>query len=76
MGHTRDFDLALEELGHRLQEALVDGKERLAERLVRAGELILPRILAEIENDAAGEREAVCLKTAGRKADDHVSGAD
>ena len=76
VGHTRNLNLALKKLCDRLQEALMNGEKRLTERLVRTGELILPGILAEIENNAAGEREAVSLKTAGRKTDDNVSGAD
>ncbi len=76
VGHTRNLNLALKKLCDRLQEALMNGEKRLTERLVRTGELILPGILAEIENNAAGEGEAVSLKTAGRKTDDNVSGAD
>ncbi len=76
VGHARNLDLALKKLGDGLEEALMDGEKRLAESLIRTRELILPGILAEIENDAAGEREAVGLKAAGREADDDVSGAD
>lgn len=76
VGHTRNLNLALKKLCDRLQEALMNGEKRLTERLVRTGELILPGILAEIENNAAGEGEAVCLKAAGRETDDNVSGAD
>lgn len=76
VGHTRNLDLALKKLCDRLQEALMNGEKRLAESLIRTRELILPGILAEIENDAAGEREAVGLKAAGRETDDNVSGAD
>ncbi len=76
VGHTRNLNLALKKLCDRLQEALMDSEKRLSERLVRTGKLILPGILAEIENNATGEREAVRLKAAGRKTDDNVSGAD
>ena len=76
VGHTRNLNLALKKLCDRLQEALVNGEKRLTERLVGTGKLILPGILAEIENNATGEREAVCLKAAGRETDDNVSSAD
>ena len=74
--HADDADLALEELRDRTEEAPVDGEQRVAEGLVCAGKLVLPRILAEVEYHAAGERKAVRLKSAGREADDHVSRAD
>ena len=76
VGHTRNLNLTLKKFCDGLQEALMNGEKRLTERLVRAGELILPGILAEIENNAAGEREAVRLKTSGRETDDNVPGAN
>ena len=76
VGHAVDLDLALHELGDRLEEALVHRQKRLAERLVRAGQLVLPRIPAEVEDDLASQREAVRLQSARRQTDDDVSGAD
>ena len=76
MRHAVDLDLAVHQLGDGLQEALVHGEKRVAERLVRPGELVLPRILAEVEDHTASKRKAVRLESARGEAENHVPGAD
>ena len=74
--HAVDLDLPVHQLGDGLEEALVHGEERVAERLVRPRKLVLPGILAEIEDHAARERKAVRLQAVRRETEDHVSSAD
>ena len=73
--HAADLH-GLHERPDRLQEALVRREKRVAERLVRPGKLVPPRILADVEDDAPRQREAVRLEPVGREADDHVARAD
>ena len=76
VGHAVDLDLVVEEASDGLEEAPVDGEERVADRLVRAGQLVEGGHLADVEEDLAREGVAVRLEAAGGEADDDVAGAD
>ena len=76
VGHAGHLDVVVQQAADGLEEALVHGEKGVADRLVRARELVLRRHLADVEEHAAGEGEAVRLETAGGQADDHVPGAD
>ena len=76
VGHAGHLDVVVQQAADGLEEALVHGEKGVADRLVRARELVLRRHLADVEEHAAGEGEAVRLEAAGGQADDHVPGAD
>ena len=76
VGHAGNLDVVVKKASDRLEEALVYGEKGVADRLVGARKLVLRGHLADVEEHAARKGVAVRLETAGREADDDVSGAD